>query len=60
MLLKALPILTLFLVLTQAASLANPFTEPDTSDLNKRDCVLDGCKCNPSMPAGVYCGFVLL
>ncbi|PUU77968.1 hypothetical protein B9Z19DRAFT_1049296 [Tuber borchii] len=57
MLLKVLPVLTLFLVLTHAAALANPFTEPDTSDLEKRDCKPDGCKCNPSYPPGLYCGY---
>ncbi|PUU77970.1 hypothetical protein B9Z19DRAFT_1085168 [Tuber borchii] len=56
MLLNTLPILALFLVLTHAAALANPFAEPDTS-LEKRACVEDGCKCKPAVPSGVYCGF---
>ncbi|KAG0641861.1 hypothetical protein HOY80DRAFT_1134977 [Tuber brumale] len=56
MLLKPLPILALFLTLTHAAALADPFAEAD-SDLEKRACVSDGCKCDSSYSAGLYCGY---
>ncbi|CUS10971.1 unnamed protein product [Tuber aestivum] len=58
-LLKTLPIIALFLTLTHAVALANPFTEPDTNDLEKRACDNDGCKCDPSYSAGLYCGHCL-
>ncbi|PWW76204.1 hypothetical protein C7212DRAFT_279135 [Tuber magnatum] len=58
MLLKPLPFLALFLTLTHAAALANPFAEPDDiSELDKRACTYDGCKCSTSYSAGLYCGY---
>ncbi|PUU73024.1 hypothetical protein B9Z19DRAFT_1095983, partial [Tuber borchii] len=56
MLIKSLPILTLFLTLTHAAALANPFTGIDTSDLAKRACT-SSCSCDPSASPGLYCGY---
>ncbi|KAG0134859.1 hypothetical protein HOY82DRAFT_515710 [Tuber indicum] len=57
MLLKPIPVLALFFTLTHAAALANPFAEADTSDLEKRACVYDGCKCSTSWSPGLYCGY---
>ncbi|PUU73217.1 hypothetical protein B9Z19DRAFT_1095568 [Tuber borchii] len=56
MLIKSLPVLTLFLTLTHAAALANPFTGIDTSDLAKRDCT-PGCTCASGVSPGLYCGY---
>ncbi|KAG0132800.1 hypothetical protein HOY82DRAFT_557525 [Tuber indicum] len=56
MLLNLLPILALFLTLAHAAALANPFAKPDTSALEKRACVYDGCECDPAAH-GQYCGY---
>ena len=58
-LLKSLPVLILFLTLTHAAALANPFAGVDTSDLDTRsdpNCIYN-CKCEPNASPGVYCGY---
>lgn len=55
---KSLPVVTLFLTLTHAVALTNPFTGVDTSDLDKPSCTYN-CKCDPSYPGGLYCGYCL-
>ncbi|CUS07951.1 unnamed protein product [Tuber aestivum] len=57
MLLKKLPALTLFLTLTHAAAFSNPLPPPGTGELGKRDCVANGCLCNPDRGTGDFCGY---
>ncbi|PWW80893.1 hypothetical protein C7212DRAFT_274324 [Tuber magnatum] len=59
MLLKPISVLALFLTLTHAVAIANPFTALDTSDLEKRDCNHGSCKCDPSYSPGLYCGYCM-
>ena len=35
----------------------NPFPEPETSDLERSACVVDGCRCSAGTSPGLYCGY---